>query len=179
MSMDERIELQTMGREITEEEQKELKKDALGKSLTGLIVVLVVAVVLSILAFVIPEMVDSISESDYHLHLRGKSIRKIMIFLAALAAGIALYMVSTLKTAFEALPQIKKSKVIEVNVIDIKEKQNVAYKNYGVVTVYINGTPQNIDIPILNNHAKYVRWQKKGKLYFVPDKFYILGKSDS
>ena len=62
MSMDERIELQTMGREITEEEQKELKKDALGKSLTGLIVVLVVAVVLSILAFVIPEMVDSISE---------------------------------------------------------------------------------------------------------------------
>lgn len=177
--MDERMELQTMGREITEEEKKELKKDVMGKSLTGLILVLVVAIVLFILSFVIPDMIDSVNESNSTVHLRGKTIRKIIVFLSAGAACIAIYMVSTLKTAFEALPEIKKAKVVEVKVIDIKEKKNTAYKNYGVVSVHVNGTPKNIDVPILDSHAKYVRWQKKGKLYFVPEKFYMLSKSDS
>lgn len=177
--MDDKIELSTMGRELTEEEKKELKKDVLGKSLTGLIVVLLVAVVLCVLAFIIPEIIDSLKDSHYQLRLRHKSLRNIFFLLVAGVACIALYMVSTLKTAFVSLPYIKDAKVIEVKIIDMKQKQNVAYKNYGVVTVHIDGVPQNLDVPIMNNHVKYVRWQRKGKLYFVPEKFYIMGKSES
>ena len=176
MTSDTTVDLDTMGRELNEAEQRALKKDVMGKTMIGLIVVLVLAVVVFILSFVIPEVIDTVKDTEVHLNRRA--VRKTFTFIALGLSGIAVYMVSTLKTAFEALPEIKKAKVVDIDVDFVKDKKNDAYKHYGTIKVSIGGSIKILDVPVIENDAKYVRWKKKGKLYFVPEKFYMLGKVD-
>ena len=172
-----------MERNITEEEIQGIKKDVRQKLVHSIIALIAFVIVSYILVRVGPSLYHNVLE-NISLPRGTKRYSKYLLvpFIAAVVVVVRLltYGAGTLVKSIEILTYVKDARVIEVLVPEIKDKSTAkkGYRYYADICMYVNGQPQAIEVPILTNSIKYIRWQKKGKLYFVHSSFYMLGKID-
>ncbi len=169
MHYEELVELNTMGRELDEDEKKMLKKDAWSKCGKGVILLLLLTIAVGVVVFILFAM------DKNNLYLRGRGVYKLFIGAIVLLIWAIVYIFVTFKHSILALIYADKAKMVEVKEVNFKELDKAGYKHYGDIMVKINGVVKTLEVPIMRDSVKMVMWQRKGKLYFVPDKYYMLG----
>lgn len=174
-------------REITEEERKEVSKDVNEKLYSGIAVFIVIAMiaVVAIILVVFGDFDIDLSFIKYASHRTVKNIIKLIICIVIGIIGFVSASFIKTKNVVKTKFNLDNLRVANVEVVSIVEKEVKGYKKVANVKIVDNGAGEvfqnpimQSDIPILKESAKYVQWQKKGKLYFEPDKCYYLGKAE-